>query len=383
MTGLLAIGGSAEAYATNSGEVVINEVAWMGTAASPSDEWIELYNTTNQAVDLTGWTLKSTTDGSPTFIFNTTDCNNVFIAPNDHFLLERTDDTTVSDITADCIYTGNLSNSGESLSLEDPSHNVIDTANGNGGSWPAGVNATKSTMERIDALASDTDANWATNDGIHRNGLDAKGAPLNGTPKAQNSTVNLPPTASTGPDQTVSEGDAVTLDGSASADPDGDPLSFSWVQTLGSTVTLSGADTMHPNFTAPQVGPGGALLTFQLTVDDGRGGTDSDNVNITVNDVALPPSVKLSGGNGDANSDDQINVIDARICLQIALRFIQATDTQINACDVTGDGQVTQADAEKIAQFAIGQIDSLATRGQRHLGFLAYPVAIPGCGSLA
>lgn len=267
MTGLLAIGGSAEAYATNSGEVVINEIAWMGTQADYRDEWIELYNTIGQAVDLTGWTLKSTTDGSPNIAFNTTDCNNVFIAPNGYFLLERTDDTTVSDITADCIYTGNLSNSGESLSLEDPSHNVIDTANGNGGSWPAGVNPSgnptgRATMERIDALASDTDANWATNDGIHRNGLDAKGHPINGTPRTRNS-------------------------------------------------------------------------------------------------VSAPPPAM---GQGDINHDGQINVIDARFCLQIALGFIEANVGQQIACDVNADGQVTLDDARKIAQFAIGQIGSLATR---------------------
>ena len=230
-------------------------------------------------------------------------------------------------------------------------------------------------MER-DPLASDTDANWESNDGIHRNGLDAAipPNPINGTPKAQNSTVNLPPTTSAGPDQAVNEGNVVTLDGSASADPDGDPLSFSWSQTAGPGVTLSGANTMHPSFIAPQVGPGGALLTFQLTVDDGRSGTGSDSVNITVNDVALPPPVKLSDGNGDANSDGQINVIDARICLQIALGFVEANAGQRIACDVNDDGQVTLKDAELIARFAIGQIGSLVTRGQRRLGF--HPPAI-------
>ncbi len=46
--------------------------------------------------------------------------------------MERDDDTNV-DITADCVYTGGLSNSGETLTLYDPSSKVIDTANGNGG----------------------------------------------------------------------------------------------------------------------------------------------------------------------------------------------------------------------------------------------------------
>jgi len=231
-------------------------------------------------------------------------------------------------------------------------------------------------MERIDPLAPDADTNWATNDRVHINGHDAGNNPINGTPRAQNSTVNLLPTASAGPDQVVNEGEMVTLDGSASADPDGDSLSFSWSQTAGPAVTLSGSNTMHPSFTAPQVGPGNALLTFQLTVSDGRGGTGSDSVNITVNDVAPSPSVKPAAGNGDANSDGQINVIDARFCLQIALGFVQATGRQKQDCDLTGDGQVTKADAEKIAQFAIGQIASSAAWGSGALASILLPLLL-------
>jgi len=37
--------------------IVINEVAWAGAASNTSDEWIELYNPTDSAVDLSGWML--------------------------------------------------------------------------------------------------------------------------------------------------------------------------------------------------------------------------------------------------------------------------------------------------------------------------------------
>ena len=43
----------------NQSNVVINEIAWMGSAASASDEWIELKNTTNESINLSGWTLQS------------------------------------------------------------------------------------------------------------------------------------------------------------------------------------------------------------------------------------------------------------------------------------------------------------------------------------
>ena len=57
--GLLAFAVSAQA------SVVINEIAWMGTAASSNDEWIELYNTDTVPVELDGWLLMAT-DALPT-----------------------------------------------------------------------------------------------------------------------------------------------------------------------------------------------------------------------------------------------------------------------------------------------------------------------------
>jgi large repetitive protein len=41
----------------------------------------------------------------------------------------------------------------------------------------------------------------------------------------------------------------------------GDPLTFAWTQSSGPAVTLTGADTATPSFTAP-TGP--ATLTFDL-----------------------------------------------------------------------------------------------------------------------
>ncbi len=37
-------------------DVVVSEIAWMGTTTSSSDEWVELYNNTAITVDFTGWT---------------------------------------------------------------------------------------------------------------------------------------------------------------------------------------------------------------------------------------------------------------------------------------------------------------------------------------
>jgi hypothetical protein len=106
--------------------------------------------------------------------------------------------------------------------------------------------------------------------------------------------VNHPPVADAGPDQTRIEGAAVTLDGTASQDPDVDSLIFTWLQVGGTLVTLAGDATAAPGFTAPQVGPGGATLVFRLTVDDGFGGTASDEVTVTVQDGNAPPVCGLA-----------------------------------------------------------------------------------------
>ena len=161
--------------------VVINEVAWMGTEAGYQDEWLELYNNTPLTIPLDGWAVQSD-DGMNLAL-------NGSIAPYGYYLIERTDDSTVSDVPAD--WTGGfgngLSNNGEILTLTNASGVVVDTANHTGGAWPAGSNSSKATMERVDPTLPDTDANWATNDGSVINGHDAKGNAIMGTPRAPNS----------------------------------------------------------------------------------------------------------------------------------------------------------------------------------------------------
>jgi hypothetical protein len=102
--------------------------------------------------------------------------------------------------------------------------------------------------------------------------------------------VNNPPTADSGGDQTVDENSAVSLTGTASSDPDSDPLTFAWLQTAGPIVALAGADTATPSFSAPFVNPGGADLEFELTVDDGyAGGKDTDMVVVHLQNANDPP----------------------------------------------------------------------------------------------
>ncbi len=162
--------------------VIINEIAWMGTKANSNDEWIELYNNTTSTINLTGWVLK-TIDGSPNIIFD-----NLSIPVQDFFLLERTDDTTVSDIQADLIYTGALENNGEKLELRDNIGILIDMVDCSQ-AWFAGkASPDYISMERINSNDSGNNPeNWANNNLIIKNGQDAEGNQIIGTPKAKNS----------------------------------------------------------------------------------------------------------------------------------------------------------------------------------------------------
>ncbi len=106
--------------------------------------------------------------------------------------------------------------------------------------------------------------------------------------------VNQPPAANAGPDQTKNEQTLVTLDGSSSLDPDLDTLNYSWTQTGGPSVLLTGANTASPTFTAPNVAAGGAFLTFQLVVHDGHVSSVADTVQIAVVNVNDPPVCTLA-----------------------------------------------------------------------------------------
>ncbi|MFU8858678.1 MAG: PKD domain-containing protein, partial [Deferrisomatales bacterium] len=94
--------------------------------------------------------------------------------------------------------------------------------------------------------------------------------------------LNQPPIAAAGPDQTVEEGRTVTLDGSASRDPEGGPLVYAWRVAQGPAVTLSNPSAARPTFVAPPVDGLGEELTFELTVTDEGGLTASATVRITV-----------------------------------------------------------------------------------------------------
>ncbi len=168
--------------------VVINELAWGGTAAHADDEWIELYNRSSQAVDLSGFTLYSKTDMSPYIQL-------VGIIPSrGYFLIEAKNtgetneatESSVKNIVADLwtSFGARLSNTGEDVILSFASTTVDEIPYCY--NW-CGVPATRTT-ERFDPDSSGNDQfNWSANTAVIVNGQDANGGSIIGTPRARNS----------------------------------------------------------------------------------------------------------------------------------------------------------------------------------------------------
>lgn len=101
--------------------------------------------------------------------------------------------------------------------------------------------------------------------------------------------ANNPPTANPGPAQEVVTG-IVTLDGSASSDPDGDTLTYQWTLTSkpqGSTASLSNSTSVAPTFMADIEGD----YVARLVVNDSKINSTPATVMVT---AATPPLAGLT-----------------------------------------------------------------------------------------
>ncbi|MBI5420969.1 MAG: lamin tail domain-containing protein [Parcubacteria group bacterium] len=103
--------------------VRLNEIAWMGTTGSYTNEWMELYNTTSSSYSLAHAQLIASSSKS---LFSIRFGDSDVIPPFGYFLLERTNDTSVPNIVADKIYTGALTDEGEVIELFDSGCNSVD-----------------------------------------------------------------------------------------------------------------------------------------------------------------------------------------------------------------------------------------------------------------
>lgn len=94
--------------------------------------------------------------------------------------------------------------------------------------------------------------------------------------------ANQLPVANAGSSMVAMVGETITLDGSASYDPDGDPISYVWSQTGGTSVSLSASNTARPSFSEVMEG----VYVFELRVYDGHDTSSPSTVTVTVQSAA-------------------------------------------------------------------------------------------------
>lgn len=171
--------------------LVINEVLWAGTGFSKEHQYIELRNGCDQSVILEGLQLrvvdKQTDPLSVTgrvALQGAIDAQGYYLVVNNRF--------TLSGVEADLVAKFALRSTNTAIVLTDDLGATLSTANlpANATWFAGGASRTQTfSMERDERTldAPDEAASWHANDGTTRNGLDALGDPINGTPRAPNS----------------------------------------------------------------------------------------------------------------------------------------------------------------------------------------------------
>jgi hypothetical protein len=138
---------------------------------------------------------------------------------------------------------------------------------------------------------------------------------------------NQAPVADAGPDQLGIAAGTVTLNGSGSFDPDGDPITYQWTQIAGPAVSISGMNSATASFPAAA----GQSYAFRLTVKDDKGAQGIGRTAVTTQQAVTQQQVEI-------------------------IRF-QASPTNIRAGQSsTIDWQVLNADSVTIS--SLGAVDS-------------------------
>jgi len=313
--------------------LVIGEIAWAGSPLSNADEWIELWNISNDPLSLAGYQL----DGAGPdegILFDET----AVIEPKRAFLIANYAEdhaNAAHSVTPNMVTTAlSLSNAALHISLVAPDGSLVDEA-GDGNTPLAGSSSPKASMLRLMPIAdgalaeswtSTTDTqNFYTDIEVFGtpNICDGCGytppkevLPIETTPDVSTSTVSVPLPASD-PEVTVNEevptstitnetviaqasvssptpqfpdavlkitgsfiaGEEISFDASSSSDPNGDIVYFTW--NFGDGTSATGSHATHA-----YVSDGN--YPFELIVSDTTFRTFATTT-LAINPAPLPP----------------------------------------------------------------------------------------------
>jgi len=105
----------------------------------------------------------------------------------------------------------------------------------------------------------------------------------------QKPIIQAAPVANAGVDQSVYVGSNVTVDGGASSDANGDPLTYKWVlasRPVGSQAFLSATSAVRPMFLADVAG----VYSLNLIVNDGKLDSSPDSVSVIASEKIVAPN---------------------------------------------------------------------------------------------
>jgi len=295
-----------QVLSASPGNVVINEIAWMGTKAGSGDEWIELANNTNFPINIKDWSIYGA-DSGDCVNFADADGNRTWVIPSYGYLIYANHEDDVNNSAMETnvdIWDATISmvnsSPGQVVLYDAPNctGTEIDRVNQPTGGWFAGNSTDRTTMERIDPNAAGVEeANWVTNDpNVARNGLDTGQFPINGTPKsknsATNSATNSPPTAAFTYSPLSPTTQQTVQFTNESNDPDGSISSWQWSFGDGGSST-----TQNPTHQYTDDG----AYTVTLKVTDDVGATDSTSHSVTVSNQAPIASFDYSPPTPETN----------------------------------------------------------------------------------
>ena len=190
-------------------------------------------------------------------------------------------------------------------------------------------------------------------------------------------TGNDAPVADAGRDRIGIDAGPVTLDASASFDPDEDEITFAWDQIGGPPISLNGAESQQASFTAEE----GENYQFRLTVRDTRGAADTDRVTVSTLDRQIK-IVRFSATPLEIRAGEAVNVVwEVQNADQVEISGIGSVDPNNGTSSLTLDETTTLTLTARNPKREISQSVTVRvlTPQPRILRFSASPMtAAPG-----